>query len=107
MERIKNIKGLVKEGNTCLFAVFFLFNFFLFLASLGLLGVAIYLFVLTKEANVFNISFTAIAVVLVLFSCCAFRMRRSIHLLGFYLFILTIIFLAQATLTICIVAFKK
>jgi hypothetical protein len=34
-------------------------------------------------------------------------MRRSIHLLGFYLFILTIIFLAQATLTICIVAFKS
>ena len=93
MERINSIKGLVKEGNTCLFSIFFLFNFLMFLCSLGILGCAIYLFVLSKEANVFNIAFTSIGAVLVVFSCCAFRMRRSIHLLGFYLFILTIIFM--------------
>lgn len=93
MNRVNMIKGMVTEGNTCLFSIFVLFNFFMFLASLGLLGVSIYLFAFTKDANVFNISFLSIAIVLVLFSVCAFRMRRSVHLLGCYIFILTIVFI--------------
>ena len=100
------IKGMVKEGNTCLFAIFILFNFLLFLTSIGTLGVAIYLFALTKSANAFNIGFLVIAVVLFAFTFCAFRLRRSIHLLGFYLVIIFVIFLVNLIITICVFANK-
>jgi hypothetical membrane protein len=106
MDRIREIKGMVKEGNTCIFTIFIIFNFLMFLSALGLLGIAIYLFVFTKDANVFNISFLALSLILVLFSILAFKMRRSIHMLGFYLFILSIIFLAQFILTILVIVFK-
>ena len=94
MKAIDNIRNSVKEGNSCLFFLFILFNFFIFLSSLGILGCAVYLFVITKDANPFNITFTIIGVVLFIFSALAFRMRRSIHLLGFYIFILLLLFLA-------------
>ena len=100
MDKIENIKGLVKEGNTCLFLLFVFFNFFTFLSSLGLLGIAIYLFAFTKEANPFNIGFLVIALVLLIMSVLAFRMRRSVHLLGFYLVILFIIFTVELIITI-------
>jgi hypothetical protein len=104
MEKIKNI---VKEGNSCIFAVFIIFNFLLFLVALGILGCAIYLFAFTFNANVFNISFLIISVVLFVFTVCAFKMRRSIHLLGFYLFILCILFLFQLIITIVVMVNKQ
>ena len=100
------ITSMVKEGNPCLFAVFIIFNFLLFLSSLGILACAIYLFALTLDANVFNISFLTIAVALFVLTICAFKMKRSIHLLGFYLFILTILFLFQVILTVVIMVNK-
>lgn len=92
MKAVDDIKGLVKEGNTCLFFLFVVFNFLIFLSSLGIIGCATYLFIITKEANLFNISFVVVGFILLFFSVLAFRMRRSVHLLGFYLFILFIAF---------------
>lgn len=103
MQKINDIRGFVKEGNSCLFLLFVIFNFLTFLSSLGLLGISIYLFVLTKQANGFNIGFLAVAVVLLLMSVLAFTMRRSIHLLFFYLMIIFVVFLAELTITILIV----
>ena len=99
---MNKIKGMVKEGNTCLFVIFIIFNLLMFLSALGLMGCAIYLFVFTKDANPFNITFLAVSFVLLLFSGIAFKLRRSVHLLGFYLFILTIIFMAQLIITVLI-----
>lgn len=106
MKAVENIKGLVKEGNTCLFLIFVIFNFFVFLCSMGIIGCAIYLFVITSEANVFNISFIVVGGVLFLFSLLAFWMRRSVHLLGLYLLILAVVFFFQLIITI-IMAIKK
>ena len=103
MEKVKNI---VKEGNSCIFAMFIIFNFFLFLSSIGILGCSIYLFVLIKDANVFNISFLVISIVLFLFTFLAFRMRKSVHWLGFYVFVLTILFLFQLIITILVMTNK-
>ena len=103
MDKIKEIKGLVKEGNTCLFTLFIFFNLFTFLTSLGIVGIAIYLFVITKQANGFNIGFLVVGAVLLIFSAMAFKMRRSIHLMGLYLVILTIIFLVEMIATILLI----
>lgn len=103
MDKVKNF---VKEGNTCIFIVFILFNFFLFLSAIGILGCSIYLFVFTKDGNVFNISFLIISIVLFVFTAAAFKMRKSIHMLGMYLFILTIIFLFQLIITIVVMVNK-
>lgn len=106
MKTVENIKGLVKEGNTCLFLLFVLFNFFILLSSLGILGCDVYLFVITKEANTFNISFLVIGLVLLFFSILAFYMRKSVHLLGFYLVILSVVFLFELIITIIMIVKK-
>lgn len=106
MKTVDNIKGLVKEGNTCLFFMFVLFNFFILLSSLGILGCATYLFVITKEANTFNVSFIVVGLLLLLLSLLSFKMRRSIHLMGFYLFILFFVFLFQLIITIVMIVDK-
>lgn len=101
MDRV--LKAKFVGGNSCIYVVFMLFNFLLFLTAIGILGCAIYLFVLTKSGNVFNISFLIVSLVLFLFSLIGFfKLRKSVHLLGFYLFILFIVFLFQLILTIVI-----
>jgi hypothetical protein len=108
---MKNIAKMkvqsIYKGNTCLFLVFMFFNFLLFLSSLGIFGCAVYLFVLTKNANVFNLCFLTIAVFLLVFSLAAFKMRRSIHLLGMYIFVLLIVFFFQSIITVLIFLLKN
>lgn len=104
--KMNKVKGMVKEGNACLFCLFALFNFFTFLAALGLLGLAIYLFVFTKSANVFNIVFLAVALALIILTLIAFKLRKSIHLLCMYLFILTLVWAVLVIFTIVMVFSK-
>ena len=87
--------GSVRPGNQCLFLMFITFNFFVFLASMGILGCAIYLFVRTKSGNFFNFSFLGTGAFLLVMTTCAFKLRESIHLLGCYLIILLVIFTAM------------
>ena len=84
----------LKPGNKCLFLLFVSFNFFVFLAGLGLFSLSIYLLVLLKGANTFNVVFLSISVALFLLSACSFKLRNSIHMLGMYLFIQAINFTA-------------
>ena len=92
--------GSVRPGNQCLFLLFISFNFLVFLASMGIFGSAIYLFVRTKNANVFGLSFLGIGAFLLIMTTCAFKLRESIHLLGCYLFILLVIFTAMLILSL-------
>ena len=105
--RIESIRGIVKEGNSCLFLFFVIFNFLIFLSSLGILGCGVYLTVITKEANAFNISFLVTGGLMFIFSALAFKMRRSVHLLGLYLIILFFVFLFQLIITIIMIVKKQ
>ena len=107
MKTVHDIRGSVKEGNSCLFLFFVIFNFCIFLSSIGILGCGIYLFVITKEANTFNVSFLITGLTMMIFSGLAFMMRRSIHLLGFYLVILFFVFLFQLIVTIIMIVKKE
>ena len=82
----------IKEGNQCLFMMFAIFNFLVFLSSLGILSSAIYLFVLIKETSFIAIGFLVGSLILLLASSLAFKLRKSIHMLGCYLFILFVLF---------------
>ena len=84
--------GENKPGNICLYMIFAIFNFALFLSSLGILGCSIFLFVTLKETNVVDLSFLLAAILLSIISVFAFQCRRSVHLLWIYLFILFCIF---------------
>ena len=83
----------VEEGSCSVFMLFSVFNIANALSSVGILGCSIYLFIKTEEGNAFNISFLIIGVSLLLFSILALKLRRSIHLLGFYLCIIFLFFL--------------
>lgn len=61
-----------EEGNPCLFYTFATFNFMVLLESVGILGIAVYLFIFTEEANAFNIGFIIIAILLLFASLFAF-----------------------------------
>ena len=84
------MKGMFKvdtqEGNQCIFTMFFIFNFLIFLSSLGMLGGDIFLFV-TLRPTIFQYTFLIIALTLLVFSLLSFYLRKSVHLLGFYLLI--------------------
>ena len=95
---------IVAEGNLCLFLIFMLFNLGEFLSSLGIIGCAIYLFVFTKSVNIFNLAFLGMGLFMAVITVCAFKLRRSIHLLGLYSFSLSVLFLFQIILTIIIFA---
>lgn len=87
--------------------MFMLFNFLIFVSSLGVLAIGIYLTVVTNEANAFNVSFLITGGVLALLSGIAFFMRRSVHLLGFYLVIMFFLFLFQLIVTIVMIIKKE
>jgi hypothetical protein len=78
---------------------FYIFNFLIFLTSLALVGVDIFLFV-KLGANIFNWIFMAVGLVLLAFSIMAFRLRTSIHLLGFYCVIIFGVFFVMLLVTI-------
>jgi len=75
-----------QEGNQCIFTMFFIFNFLIFLVSLAMLGVDIYLFVILN-ATIFQYIFLILSLTLLFFSLMSFYLRKSVHLLGFYLMI--------------------
>jgi hypothetical protein len=78
---------------------FYIFNFLIFLTSLGLVAADIFLFV-KLGANIFNWIFMIVGVVLLGFSIMAFRLRTSIHLLGFYCVIIFGVFFVMLLVTI-------
>lgn len=82
------------EGNQCLFYTFAFFNFFTFLQALALLGVGVYLFIFTEEANTFNVGFIVIALLLIGTSLVAFKLRQRLEWLAAYLGLLACVFLA-------------
>lgn len=88
--KVNSMKGMFKvdtqEGNQCIFTMFFIFNFLIFLSSLGMLGGDIFLFV-TLRPTIFQYTFLVIALTLLVFSLLSFYLRKSVHLLGFYLLI--------------------
>lgn len=90
----------IAEGNKCLFIMFALFNFLAFLSSLGLLGCSFWLFYFTKTANVFNVGFLVVGVVLLVFSLIAFKLRTSIHLLLCYLLFMIVVNVFEFSITI-------
>ena len=74
---------------------------------MGLLGVAVYLFIFTESANGFNIGFMVLSIILGAVSLLAFKFRKNLDLMTAYLVVLGIIFLAQLILTILILANKN
>jgi len=101
--KLKSAKNAFKvdtqEGNQCIYMFFYIFNFLIFLTSLCLIGAAIFLFV-KLGSNIFNWIFLIVGVVILLFSVMAFKLRKSIHLLGFYCFVIFCLFFVQLLVTI-------
>ena len=89
----------IKQGNNLIFLLFIISNFSVFLASLGILGCAIYLIAITKSGNLINISFLLISISLLVITTYAFRLRKSIHMLGCYLVIQFVVFCTMLILS--------
>ena len=90
----------IKPGNQCVFTLFRIFNLVLFLVSIGLIGIAIFLFVLINASNALNVGFLVIGVVLGVLSLCSFKLKKSLNGLSIYLFALTIIWVFDFIFTI-------
>ena len=86
-------------GNSCIYCLFSFVNIFLFTLGLGLLGAAIYIFVLTESANAFDLLFLGLGVGIMINTIFAWCSRASVAGLNIYLFILTLLLLAQITVT--------
>ena len=97
----------VEAGNPCLFYTFGVFNFLVLLQSICLLGISVYLFIFTEEANAFNIGFMIIALLLLAASFFAFQLKRRPDWLMAYLAMLLALFLAQLIFTILIMSNKE
>jgi hypothetical protein len=108
--KFNSAKGMFKvntqEGNQCIFTMFFVFNFLIFLSSLGMLGGDIYLFV-TLRPSIFQYVFLIISLVLLVFSLLSFYLKKSIHLLGFYLLIEFGTFIASMLSTILLYIMRE
>jgi hypothetical protein len=100
MDAMKHLTHRVMAGNPCAFVVFLIFNTLLLLTAILIFITAILLFVLLHNPSVFNIGYLVFAVIYLAISIMAYALRRSIHLLGFYIAIMIITFLLFATLTI-------
>lgn len=79
--------------------IFYIFNFLIFLTSLGLIAADIFLFI-KLGSNIFNWVFLIVGAVLLVFSVMAFKLRRSIHLLGLYCIVIFCVFFVQLLVTI-------
>ena len=84
----------IKEGNQCLFMIFVGANFTVFLSSLGMLACAIYMFVVLDPNNFINFYVLGISLALLMLTLCSFKLRKSIHFLGLYIFIKFLMFTA-------------
>ena len=83
-----------KEGNQCIYMFFLIFNFVVFLSSLGMLACAIYMFVVIDPDNFINYYVLGVSIfmlLITLFSMC--KMRKSIHMLCLYIIIQFILFI--------------
>lgn len=100
------MKKKVKAGNQCIFCIFVFLNFFLILVGLAILICAIYLFVITKNANGFNIGFLVIGLLLMLLGGCSFKLKKSTCGLWWYNFFLAVIFLLQLIISIILIIKK-
>lgn len=83
--------------------MFVMLNFCLILSALGILGADVFLFVKTGK-NTFSWIFLVLGVFLLICSLMSFKLRRSVHLLGFYLLIIFAIFFFQLIATILLLA---
>lgn len=95
-----------QAGNACIYMTFVLLNFALFLSSLGILGADIFLFVKIKS-NIFSWIFLGLGLALFTCSLMSFKLRRSIHLLGFYLLIIFTLFFFQLITTLVLLIKKS
>eukprot|EP00347_Sterkiella_histriomuscorum_P000474 403375719 len=105
--KLDKLKSGVQQGSTSIFTFFVIFNFLLVACSIGIIGCSIYLFVITREGNAFNICFLLIGISLMTLSIMAFKLRKSIHLLGCYLVILGVVFFFLLIVTIIMLIKKE
>ena len=77
----------IQAGNSFYLLLFQTFNFLVFLSAMGILGCSIYLFVQLDTGNIMNYILLAISGSLLLLTICAFRLKKSVHLLCCYLMI--------------------
>ena len=88
-------------GNKCLYTSFQFFNFSCMLGALGILGLAIYLFIMTADStSAFNWSFLGAAVFLSILTVFACKTRRSPGYLLFYLIFIAFEFFGMVIITI-------
>ena len=82
----------VKEGNQCIFMLFTGFNFLVFLSSLGILSCSVYIWAIIPGNSIYVMAFLIFGGSLMIMTTCAFKLRKSIHLLGCYLILLLAVF---------------
>lgn len=95
------------DGNQFLYYTFVVSNFLIFLQSLALLAIGVYLFILTEQANVFNIILLVIAIAIGIISLFSYKYRKNLDLMTAYLIIIGIVFLCQLIFTILLMANKN
>lgn len=100
------MKKKVKAGNQCIYCIYLMLNFFLILIGLAILICAVYLFIITKNANAFNLSFLIIGLLLMLLGGCSFKLKKSPCGLWWYNFLLAVIFLLQLIISIILIVKK-
>ena len=81
----------MKGGNACLFFIFTVLNFGLLILGGAISAAGIYLWTVTKSANIFTLSFVGAGVFVMLIATCAFCMRRSTFRLSIYILVLLIL----------------
>ena len=81
-------------------------NFCIFLSALGMLGADIFLFVIAKGEYALAYIFLVLGIVLLLSSLLSFKLRKSVHLLGFYLLLMFSVFFFQLIATILLMTSK-
>ena len=91
----------IKAGNKCCFLLFQIFNFFSMLGAFGILGIAIYMFVMTADAkSTFNWCFTSISVILFGMTLWACKMRKKPCAIYMYLIFIALLFSFMMVLTV-------
>lgn len=95
------------KGHAGIFFAFTFANIFMLLLGLFIVGLAIWLFVLTNSGNPFNIIFLILGIFIALLAIISFCVRTRLCSLLIYMFFLTILMLAQITLSVILVCQKE
>ena len=101
MGRIRTI-----AGNQCVFCIFTSLNFFLIILALAILICSAYLFMITQNANAFNVTFLIVGLLLALLGGCSFKLKRSPRGLWCYNLFLGVIFLLQLIISVILIIKK-